>query len=75
MPDLAEDILGLPVRLGLPGSVGGLTDVVRSPMFSTSVGLVLYGRDHEEHRYFKVRENNVYSKVKNRMKSWLGDLF
>ena len=75
MPELAEDILGLPVRLGMPDDLGGLMDVVRSPVYSTGVGLVLYGRDHEDARYFKVREENVYTKVKSRMKSWLGDIF
>ncbi|MEE8410133.1 MAG: cell division protein FtsA [Myxococcota bacterium] len=75
MPELAEDILGLPVRLGIPTGIGGLVDVVKSPIFSTGVGLVLYGRDHEEHRFFKVRDENVYGKVKSRMRSWLGEVF
>jgi cell division protein FtsA len=75
MPELAEDILGLPVRLGVPGGIGGLVDVVKSPVYSTGVGLVLYGRGHEAHRFFKVREDNVYSKVRGRMRSWLGELF
>ncbi|MBI5511892.1 MAG: cell division protein FtsA [Deltaproteobacteria bacterium] len=75
MPELAEDILGLPVRLGMPAGVGGLVDVVKSPIYATGVGLVLYGRDHEESRYFKVREENVYGKVKSRMRSWLGEIF
>lgn len=75
MAELAEDILGLPVRPGVPTGIGGLVDVVRSPMFATGVGLVLYGRDHEDHRYFRVRDENVYGKVKSRMRSWLGELF
>lgn len=75
MPELAEDILGLPVRLGVPSKVGGLVDVVKSPVYSTGVGLVLYGKDHEGSRYFKVREENVYSKVRSRMRSWLGEIF
>lgn len=75
MPDLAEDILGLPVRLGVPTGMGGLVDVVKSPIFATGVGLVLYGRAHEEHRFFKVREENVYGKVRSRMRSWLGEIF
>ena len=55
--------------------VGGLVDVVRSPIYSTGVGLILYGRDHEDARFFRVREENVYSKVKDRMGAWLRDIF
>lgn len=75
MPELAEEILGLPVRLGLPTGIGGLVDVVRSPVYATGVGLVLYGKEHEHSRFFKVRDDNVYGKVKSRMRSWLGEMF
>jgi len=75
MPELAEEILGLPVRHGIPGSIGGLVDVVRSPMYSTGVGLVIYGRDHDDNRYFRVREENIYTKVKVRMEEWFKDVF
>lgn len=75
MPELAEDVMGLPVRSGNPNGVGGLVDVVRSPVFATGVGLVEYGRAHEDHRFFKVRDENIYGKVKNRMRSWLSELF
>ncbi|MCK6622097.1 MAG: cell division protein FtsA [Calditrichaceae bacterium] len=40
---MAEDIWGMPVRLGVPKTLGGLTDSVRSPIYSTAVGLCLYG--------------------------------
>ncbi len=43
MAELAEEVLGIPVRLGMPKGVGGLADVVKSPAFSTGVGLVQYG--------------------------------
>ncbi len=43
MPELAEQILGLPVRRGAPTGIGGLVDVVKSPSYSTGVGLVKYG--------------------------------
>jgi cell division protein FtsA len=43
MAELAEEILGIPVRLGVPKGVGGLAEVVKSPGFSTGVGLVQYG--------------------------------
>src|SRR5262249_21028132 len=41
--ELAEEVLGLPVRRGVPLGVGGLVDVVRTPAFATGVGLVLDG--------------------------------
>jgi cell division protein FtsA len=42
--DLAEEIFHAPVRLGLPQGVSGLVDVVRNPIHSTGVGLLLFGR-------------------------------
>jgi cell division protein FtsA len=41
--DIAELVLGLPVRRGLPVRIGGLVDVVRSPAYATGVGLVMFG--------------------------------
>lgn len=47
LTDLAEEIFHMPVRMGVPQHVSGLTDVVQNPVFSTGVGLLLYGRDHK----------------------------
>jgi len=44
--DLAEEIFHMPVRMGVPQHVSGLTDVVQNPVYSTGVGLLLYGREH-----------------------------
>ncbi|NOQ16118.1 MAG: cell division protein FtsA [Methyloprofundus sp.] len=44
--ELAEEIFHMPVRLGIPQHIIGLTDVVENPIHSTGVGLLLYGRDH-----------------------------
>ncbi|RZA21543.1 MAG: cell division protein FtsA, partial [Proteobacteria bacterium] len=41
--ELAEEIFHMPVRLGVPHGVKGLGDVVRNPIYSTGVGLLLYG--------------------------------
>ncbi len=45
MPELAEEVLGLPVRRAAPTGVGGLIDVVKSPSYATGVGLVKYGAE------------------------------
>jgi cell division protein FtsA len=42
MPAIAEEIFGMPVRLGEPIDVGGLADHVNSAAFATPVGLVSY---------------------------------
>jgi cell division protein FtsA len=44
--ELAEEVFHMPVRLGLPQQVAGLAEVVRNPIFSTGVGLLLYGREN-----------------------------
>src|SRR5215813_8222051 len=75
MPELAEEVLGLPVRRGMPRGIGGLVDVVKSPMYATGVGLVVYGARHTDRRLFRIREENVYRKVKDRMKEWLQEIF
>jgi cell division protein FtsA len=45
--ELAEEIFHMPVRVGFPQSVQGLTDIVRNPIYATSVGLLQYGVDHQ----------------------------
>lgn len=76
MPELAEEVLGMPVRRGLPKGVGGLVDVVRNPKFATGVGLVLYGaKQSQDQHLFRVREERMYTKVASRMKQWFADMF
>ncbi|MBA3646275.1 MAG: cell division protein FtsA, partial [Gemmatimonadaceae bacterium] len=42
--ELAADVFGTGVRIGLPGeNIGGLIDAVEAPRFSTVVGLAIYG--------------------------------
>src|SRR5579862_5483162 len=40
---IAEDVFGLPVRVGMPNTIGGLTDAMTQPQYSTAIGLVLFG--------------------------------
>ena len=75
MPELAEQIFDFPVRRCAPRGIGGLVDVVRSPMYATGVGLVLYGSKCLQDARFKVRDEGVYSKVKERMRNWIEDIF
>jgi len=37
------EVFGLPVRIGVPSTIAGLTDSVKQPQYATAVGLVLFG--------------------------------
>jgi cell division protein FtsA len=75
LPELAEMIFEMPVKRGLPHSIGGLRDVVNSPKFATGVGLLMYGARTLSKPRFPVREKNIYDKVKGSMRAWIKDLF
>jgi len=63
--ELAEEIFHAPVRLGLPQGVQGLVDVVRNPIHSTGVGLLLFGRGR-----YPVNGIKRGRSVLDRMKDW-----
>jgi cell division protein FtsA len=68
--DLAEEIFHMPVRLGAPQYVSGLSDVVNNPIYATGVGLLLFGEQHQHSgtRYFS-SEGGVKG-IWDRMKTW-----
>jgi cell division protein FtsA len=71
--DLAEEIFESPVRSGIPTNIGGLQDVVRSPMFTTGVGLALFGATQagsRAHTRFRIRDESIFSRVRQRMRDW-----
>ena len=73
LTELAEEIFETPVRQGVPDHVGGLQDVVRSPMYSTGVGLVLFGfsqRSNQGQSLFRIRDESIFGRVKQRMRDW-----
>jgi len=68
--ELAEEIFHMPVRLGVPQYVSGLVDVVRNPIHSTGVGLLLFGYNNRAVRESEARMGNGFKSVWNRMKNW-----
>jgi len=68
--DLAEEIFRMPVRLGLPRYITGLVDVVRNPIYSTGVGLLLYGRQQQLERQINNVTGEGFNNVFGRMKKW-----
>jgi cell division protein FtsA len=46
--ELGQEVLGLPVRVGVAQRVGGLVDSISSPAYASGVGLLHWGLSHEE---------------------------
>jgi cell division protein FtsA len=64
--DLAEEIFHMPVRMGGPQNVTGLTEVVKNPIHSTGVGLLMYGKEHQGvGRSVDSDGPSVFSRMKN----------
>jgi len=68
--ELAEEIFHMPVRLGIPQYISGLVDVVRNPVYSTGVGLLLFGYQNRAIRETEARMGSGFRGVLRRMKSW-----
>ncbi|MGK5094363.1 cell division protein FtsA [Deltaproteobacteria bacterium TL4] len=73
--ELAHEVLKLPVRVGFPENVSGLQELIYSPKYATSVGLVRYGLNNQSKVRFSGDETNLFHKVSRRMKDWLHEFF
>jgi cell division protein FtsA len=73
--EMAEQILGMPVRLGTPIHITGLVDVISTPIYAAGVGLVLYGMKRQDRVFLRFRDDRILTKVKYRMSDWLSEFF
>ena len=76
MVEIAERVLDLPVRRGIPGEVGGLVDIVKSPMYATAVGLIQYAMKHQSRSNLKnLSSGRLFNKFAGKMKDWIKEYF
>ena len=74
LPELAESIFDVPTRLGKPRGITGLVDVVNNPMYSTGVGLVLYGAKNRATKKIRIRDRNIFNRILGIMKKWFKEV-
>lgn len=73
---VAADIFGFPVQVRGPRGVGGMMNLVDSPIYSTGVGLVLFGAKFIEHTdVFRGDETKIYEKIISKMRNWVIEFF
>ncbi len=76
LTEMARKVFDVPVRLGRPTNVSGLVDVLDSPIYATGVGLVQYGFKHrKESGGGRFRGRNIFEKITQRMREWVGEVF
>ncbi|NOY52461.1 MAG: cell division protein FtsA [Deltaproteobacteria bacterium] len=73
--EIAEEVMQLPARLGKPRDIGGLVDVISSPMYATAIGLVQYGFENLADSALSPSGEGLFNKTWVRMKRWLGEFF
>ena len=67
----AAEFFGMPARVGVPTTIGGLTDAVRQPEYATAVGLVLFGPKGDVAIWNSANGRTFFGKVA----AWFGDLW
>lgn len=76
--ELAEEVFHMPVRLGYPQGVTGLTEEVNNPSYATTVGLLMYAKEHIGETVFdeETRKSGIGAEdLFNRMKNWFKKSF
>ncbi len=70
MIELAEEVFHVPVRLGMPKYIGGLSEVVKNPIYSTGVGLIQFGSVNRGPTLSTGPRRTGFRDVFERMKAW-----
>jgi cell division protein FtsA len=79
--ELAADVFGTGVRIGLPEeNIGGLSDSVQAPRFATVVGLAMYGAHRSAAGFAPSRRHRAVAgagvdRFTKKIKTWLEDFF
>jgi len=73
--EISEDILGLPMRLGIPQNVEGLPEVINSPEYATAIGLIKYAQKEEfpiyERKFTRRKKGSFFRKIRD----WFEEVF
>ena len=71
--ELAEEVFHMPVDVAAPKRIAGIADIVSNPIYSTGVGLLMYGMEQEKESGRRGRKTDK-SGAFARLRSWFNDL-
>ena len=71
--ELGREVLQMPVRIAGPSNIGGLTDTILNPAYSTAVGLLDWGAAGlgagEALHYETARSGGVFGRVRDAIRN------
>ncbi len=68
---LAESVFQMPVRLGMPQHVKGMSDIMQNPAYATGIGLLLHGYQQQTEYGYDPALGTSVKGLWGRMRSWL----
>jgi len=75
LTELAREQLDMPVRIGYPCNIGGMTDMVNHPKYAAGIGLIMYGSRRISSEEIAADSDNNFKNYINDIRSWFKDLF
>lgn len=73
---MAEEVFNLPVKIGIPKKIGGLTDIILDPIYATGVGLILYGFEKKNQTLIKRPKGvGIVDVLRKRFEDWFNKYF
>ncbi len=75
LQEVAQEICGVPARIGRPRITHNDPEILANPMYATGYGLLLCALDKQKTLGARSRDRAGFSGVFSRMKSWVSDFF
>jgi len=75
LDELAQNILSLPVRIGMPKTDQVIPDSLQNPIYATGYGLLIFALKSSKSMSMDSLQGPLVQKIFIRMKSWVSDFF
>ncbi len=73
--ELAEEVLRLPVRLGIPSGIVGFGETLQDPIYATSVGLLVYLEQQQKDSFLPAQTETESRGLFGKVKGWFSSQF
>lgn len=73
--ELAEQVFGMPAKIGIPFGHIGLVEEEKAPLYATGIGLMLYAMENPERKEWATPDDGgLFDRMYGRMKNWFDNM-